>query len=134
MAADDDTETVIRFEGVQPVCDLSLIDKVDYSLTSLYDGMEIQLKGEAAGRYFLTRSTGIEEVYSGIEWSVEGNTLVVYDRSYSGSLDVKVYDTLGREAAAESSNGDTICVALPHGVYVFEITNASERKSAKVRM
>ena len=134
LAADDDTETVIRFEGVQPGCDLSLLDKVDYSLTSLYDGMEIQLKGAAAGRYFLTRSTGIEEVYSGIEWSVEGNTLVVYDRSYSGSLDVKVYDTLGREAAAERSNGDTIRVALPHGVYVVEITNASERKSAKIRL
>ena len=134
LAADDDTETVIRFEGVQPGCDLSLLDKVDYSLTSLYDGMEIQLKGAAAGRYFLTRSTGIEEVYSGIEWSVEGNTLVVYDRSYSGSLDVKVYDTLGREAASERSNGDTIRVALPHGVYVVEITNASERKSAKIRL
>ncbi|MDE6422698.1 MAG: T9SS type A sorting domain-containing protein, partial [Muribaculaceae bacterium] len=134
VAADADTETVIRFEGVQPGCDLSLLDKEEYSLTSLYAGMEIQLKGAAAGRYFLTRSSGIEEVYSGIEWSVEGNTLVVYDRSCSGSLDVKVFDTLGREVASDSTNGDSVRVALPHGVYVVEIANASERKSAKIRM
>ena len=134
VAADADTETVIRFEGVQPGCDLSLLDKEEYSLTSLYDGMEIHLKGAAAGRYFLTRSSGIEEVYSGIEWSVEGNTLVVYDRSCSGSLDVKVFDTLGREVASESAHGDSVRVALPHGVYVVEIANASERKSAKIRM
>lgn len=134
VSADTDTKTILRFEGVDMADGLSLLDKEKYSLTSLYEGMEIELDGAAIGRFFLTRAAGVAEIYYGLEWSVYGNLLLAFDRAASGWLEVRVVDTLGRVGASETTEGDTVSVALNQGVYVVEMANGVERKSVKIRI
>ena len=132
VIADADTKTVLRFDGSETIDGLSLLDKADYTLTPIHEGMEITVDGMAAGRYFLTYGARVEEVFGGIEWSKNNNGLEVCDRASSGYLEVKVYDTLGRLMTSAVSDGERIHIALSHGVYVVEMANGNERKSVKI--
>ena len=132
VIADADTKTVLRFDGSETIDGLSLLDKADYTLTPIHEGMEITVDGMAAGRYFLTYGARVEEVFGGIEWSKNNDGLEVCDRASSGYLEVKVYDTLGRLMTSAVSDGERIHIALSHGVYVVEMANGNERKSVKI--
>ena len=134
VAADSDAMTTLRFEVPETMEDLSLLDKADYSLTPLYDGMEISVEGAAAGRFFLTHGNNVEEVYGGLEWAVDNSGLTVCDQASTGRLSVKVYDTVGRRIASEATGADSIRIDLAQGVYVVEITNGNETKSIKIRI
>ncbi|MDE6548044.1 MAG: hypothetical protein K2L22_03505 [Muribaculaceae bacterium] len=134
VIADDDTETVIRFEGVESVEGLYLLDKTDRSLTPLEEGMEVVVDGAAAGRFFLTYGIAYEGMLSGIEWSVEGGVLTVVDNAASGTLEVNVFDTVGRFVNREATNADVLEMHLEHGIYVVDIRTAKECKSIKVRI
>ena len=132
VIADADTKTVLRFDGSETIDGLSLLDKANYTLTPIHEGMEITVDGMAAGRYFLTYGARVEEVFGGIEWSKNNDGLEVCDRASSGYLEVKVYDTLGRLMTSAVSDGERIHIALSHGVYVVEMANGNERKSVKI--
>ena len=134
VIADDDTETVIRFEGVEAVEGLYLLDKLNRSLTSLEEGMEVTIDGAAAGRFFLTYGMADEGMLSGIEWSVSGGVLTVVDNAASGSVEVNVFDPTGRLLKHDSTADSVISMPLEKGIYVVEIRTAKERKSIKVRI
>ena len=134
VIADDDTETVIRFEGVEVIEGLYLLDKDDHSLTPLEEGMEVNVDGAAAGRFFLTYGIADEGMLSGIEWSVSGGVLTAVDNAASGFLEVNVFDPTGRILKHDSTPDSVISMPLVQGIYVVEIRTAKERKSIKVRI
>lgn len=134
VIADDDTETVLRFKGIEAVDGLYLLDKADHSLTPLEEGMEVTVEGAAAGRFFLTYGMADEGMMSGIEWSVNGGVLTAVDNASSGYLEVNVFDTLGRLVKRDVTDGSVISLALEPGIYVVEIRTAKEYKSIKIRI
>lgn len=71
---------------------------------------------------------------SGIEWSVEGGVLKAVDNAASGSLEVNVYDTVGRIVKRDATDADVLEMTLGHGIYVVEIRTAKDSKSIKVRI
>lgn len=134
VIADEDTETVIRFEGVEAAEGMYLLDKADHSLMPLEEGMEVAVDGAAAGRFFLTYGMADEGMLSGIEWSVGRGVLTAVDNAASGSLEVNVFDTTGRLLKHETTGDCEISVPLERGIYVVEIRTVKERKSIKVRI
>lgn len=134
VIADEDTETVIRFEGVEAVEGLYLLDKADHSLTPLEEGLEVAVEGSAAGRFFLTYGIADEGVMSGIEWSVNGGVLTAVDNAALGIIEVNVYDTMGRLVKHASVDDNTINVSLDSGIYVVEISTAKEHETAKIKI
>jgi len=133
VIADDDTETVLRFEGVEAVDGLCLYDKDERTLTPLEEGMEVTVKGAAAGRLFLTSGLPDDEVVSGIDWRVADDTIEVTDLAASGFLKVNVYDTVGQLVRSDGGNTDMVSISLPSGIYVVEMVTAKERKCVKIR-
>lgn len=136
VIAREGTETVLRFEGVEAAtdCELCLYDKLDGSISNLYDGMELTVTGPVAGRLFLTAGNPDEKVTAGIIWAIYDDILYVADTARSGSLSVTVCDVAGRVAASAAVDADSVEIPLPHGIYVAEIVTAKERKCIKVRL
>ena len=134
LIADADTETVIRINGVDAAQGLYLLDKSDLSLTPLEEDMEIEVRGSAAGRFFLTYGIPGEGALSGIDLGVTGGVLTVTDNASSGLLEVTVYDTMGRVVDKAAGNTQTLSLPLGKGIYVVEMRSARERKTAKIRI
>ncbi|MDE6696889.1 MAG: T9SS type A sorting domain-containing protein [Muribaculaceae bacterium] len=134
VIADDDTETLIRFEGVDCIDGMYLLDKADHSLTPIEEGMEVAVEGAAAGRFFLSYGLADEGMMSGIEWSVSGGIFSAVDNASSGSLEVNVFDTLGRLVKHDATSDSVISVPLTPGIYVVEIRTAKENESIKIRI
>lgn len=134
VIADDGVETLLRFEGVECVDGLYLLDKAEHSLTPLEEGLEVAVEGSAAGRFFLTYGIADEGVMSGIEWSVAGGVLTAVDNANTGMIEVNVYDTMGRLVKHAVAADKVIEVQLESGIYVVEISTAKERETAKIRI
>lgn len=134
VIADDETLTLLRFSGISEDEGLMLLDKTDLSLTPIGEGTEVAVQGSAAGRFFLTYGVADEGVMSGIEWTLSGKMLTVTDLASSGSLEVSVYDTLGRRVSHAETADDRLSVELASGIYVVEMTTAKDRLTTKVRL
>ncbi|MDE6638510.1 MAG: T9SS type A sorting domain-containing protein [Muribaculaceae bacterium] len=134
VIADDDTETLIRFEGVDCIEGMYLLDKEEHSITPIEEGIEVAVEGAAAGRFFLTYGLADEGMMSGIEWSVNGSVLTAIDNANSGILKVNVYDTMGRLINHASVDDNIINVTLESGIFVVEFTTANDRQTAKIRI
>ena len=134
VIADADTETTLRINGVDAVPGLYLLDKADNSLLPLEEGMEINVTGHTAGRYFLTYGVADEGMLSGIEWKAAGGVLTVTDNAGSGLLEVTVSDTLGRIVSRKGNGARTLSIPLEKGVFVVEMRTAKEHNTAKIRI
>lgn len=137
LISDDDTETVLRFEGLDAAGDgLCLYDKTNGQLTRLTDGTEYRVYGPSSGQLFLTYGLPDEDITGGLEWQIGGGTLTVTDNACSGMLNVKIVDMLGRNVA-EAGAGEGVNrveIALTQGIYIAEIVSAKERKCVKIRL
>lgn len=134
VIADEDTETILRFEGVDCIDGLYLLDKSDHSLTPVEEGMEVAVEGAAAGRFFLTYGMAEEGMMSGIDWKVSGGVLTAVDYANTGHLQVNVYDTLGRLVKSATATDNIITLPLDSGIFVVEITTPKDRQTPKIQI
>ncbi len=129
-------ETVLRFNVDDASAGVMLYDAESDSYTTLYDDMTYTVKGNAAGRLFLTSVKAVEAAQSSqISWSSEGQEVTV-NSSVEGAdgVAVRVYDYAGRCVAAQTSDGQEVRFRVAPGVYVLEAEAGSERLCVQIKI
>ncbi|MDE7412611.1 MAG: T9SS type A sorting domain-containing protein [Muribaculaceae bacterium] len=134
VIADDDAETVIRFEGMENFNDLLLFDSSDKSVTPLSEVGDLKVKGSVNGRFFLTAGLDDNASFNGLKWSADDNILTVTDTASTGDLKVRVCDLLGRVIANVAVSSDTASIPLDKGVFVVKMMNMNEEMTVKIRL
>ena len=132
----EDEAVALRFEGTDVCNGAELYDALTQVRTALYDGMEITVRTNEDGRYYIVPAgTGLEkEKEAGDEfavYSVRSGEVVV--ASSVGSLaSVKVYTVGGVLMAEETcAEGTTMCRLAVKGNenYVVQVTNVYGKKA-----
>lgn len=129
----DDDEVTLRFEGVEACPAAELYDAETQTRTALYDGMEVEVAANEAGRYYILTGDGTDgstpEPGEGVSvYSVKSGEIVV--ASVTTPLQaVKVYTTDGVLAAEERPEGGRTCrVAVnPDKIYIVHVQDAEGR-------
>lgn len=131
VEAADTASTTLRFLGVDETLGLMLLDAENGHSEVLYDGMEYRIDGPARGRLFIT---GEIAAAGNAEISIigTGKTVTVSTPNIEGSLDVRVYDTMGRLAAAATDCGTLATFTLPQGIYIVEASDSFTTATAKI--
>ena len=130
VIADEDTETMLSFEGVEMAEGLYLHDLQDDSYTPVVEGMTYIVAGPASGRLYLTDYAPLEKT-TNLQWMRNGNTITVRDLAQTGRITVRVYDALGRLMKVISEDCDEVSVTLDGGVYLIEAQTESDRAVTK---
>ena len=132
----EDEAVALRFEGTDVCNGAELYDAQTQARTALYDGMEITVRTNEDGRYYIVPAgTGLEkEKEAGDEfavYSVRSGEVVV--ASSVGSLaSVKVYTVGGVLMAEETcAEGTAMCRLAVKGNenYVVQVTNVYGKKA-----
>ncbi len=128
-------ETVLCF-NTDADCALNLYDAATGAYTPIFDGMTYPVSGNAAGRLYLTATTGVKSIEaSTISWSATDDELTV--RSSDADcprLSVRLIDYAGRIVAAQSVDGSEVTLPISAGVYVLEAESDLERICLQVKL
>ena len=130
VIADEGTETMLSFEGVEMADGLYLHDLQDDSYTPVVEGMTYIVAGPASGRLYLTDYAPLEKT-TNLQWMRNGNTITVRDLAQTGRITVRVYDALGRLMKVISEDCDEVSVTLDGGFYLIEAQTESDRSVTK---
>lgn len=109
---------------------LSLLDTSTGEATELYDGLEVEVKGSATGRFFLTTRSGTPETeLLGLRVETNGHEVTVYAPAAHTGLDVSAYNISGMVVRNVICNGSAT-MTLDSGIYIITAT-ASDGSSTR---
>ncbi|MDE6342780.1 MAG: hypothetical protein K2K93_10715 [Muribaculaceae bacterium] len=133
LMAPADSVTMVTFNGAA-LEDYLLYDTATGEMTQLFDGFELEMKGNVSGRYFLTSGIDTKEIEDGTIRIVPARReVVVTAPAVCGDLTVRVYDTLGREIATAEGFSEEVRIALDPGIYVIDASGSEKgHKAAKI--
>ncbi len=131
--ADGEGRYTLRFEGVDNLYDLSLLDTDDGSLTPLREGLEVEVEGDVRGRLFLMR--GLPVTDSDLNVSLSERTVTVASTAAVEHIEAAAYDTMGRCICSHSADGPVLDFTLDPGIYIVVAsdTNGSVTRKFIVR-
>ena len=132
LMAEDDNETVLMFEGVGELSDVSLYDAATRTRTPLSEGMKYTVKGSVAGRLFLKSDR--EELDNGAQSiKVDINRRNVRVASGNNSpIAVKVYTAEGMMVVDKAEGSSVVEFNLGRGIYILEATDDVETEKRKI--
>ncbi len=118
------------FENTGEYEHLSLLDTSTGEATELYDGLEVEVKGSATGRFFLTTRSGTPETeLLGLRVETNGHEVTVYAPAAHTGLDVSAYNISGMVVRNVICNGSAT-MTLDSGIYIITAT-ASDGSSTR---
>lgn len=118
------------FENTGEYKHLSLLDTSTGEATELYDGLEVEVKGSATGRFFLTTRSGTPETeLLGLRVETNGHEVTVYAPAAHTGLDVSAYNISGMVVRNVICNGSAT-MTLDSGIYIITAT-ASDGSSTR---
>lgn len=128
-----DESVALRFEGVEACPGAELYDTKEQTLTAIYDGMEVEVTTNDAGRYYILTGDGTDDSLAdgreGVSvYCVKSGEIVV--ASVVTSLKaVKVYAADGVLVAEERPDGAKVCrVAVnPDKIYIVHVQDVEGR-------
>ena len=124
-----DDGAVLSFENVDCVYGYMLYDTETKEYTPIYEGMEYGIRSGYNGRLFITAGETDDEIES-LQLLVNSNELVA--RTVRNSLQLNVFDTLGRKVWDVSENSNEVRVTLESGIYVIEARDEEEKIVRKI--
>lgn len=132
LLAEDAKETVLVFEGVDPLGDLALYDASTGYRTALYEGMEYPVTGPVAGRLYITsgKATANEEI-SSMRVSVYNRTVRI-EAGSGNTLSAKAYTMQGFMIKDMKGESPILEFKLNRGIYILEATNGIETTKRKI--
>lgn len=132
LLAEDANETVLVFEGVDPLGDLALYDASTGCRTALYDGMEYPVTGPVAGRLYITsgKATANEEI-SSMKVSVNNRTVRI-EAGSGNTLSAKAYTMQGFMIKDMKGESPILEFKLNRGIYILEATDGIETTKRKI--
>lgn len=128
-----DEPVALRFEGVEACPGAELYDTKEQTRTAIYDGMEVEVTTNDAGRYYILTGDGTDDSLAdgreGVSvYCVKSGEIVV--ASVVTSLKaVKVYAADGVLVAEKRPDGATVCrVAVnPDKIYIVHVQDVEGR-------
>lgn len=128
-----DESVALRFEGVEACPGAELYDTKEQTRTAIYDGMEVEVTTNDAGRYYILTGDGTDDSLAdgreGVSvYCVKSGEIVV--ASVVTSLKaVKVYAADGVLVAEERPDGAKVCrVAVnPDKIYIVHVQDVEGR-------
>lgn len=132
LLAEDAKETVLVFEGVDPLGDLALYDASTGYRTALYEGMEYPVTGPVAGRLYITsgKATANEEI-SSMRVSVYNRTVRI-EAGSGNTLSAKAYTMQGFMIKDMKGESPILEFKLNRGIYILEATDGIETTKRKI--
>lgn len=134
VAGADCGDVTLGFDGVENLLDeVSLYDAQTGTAVPLRSGMEIEVPGNSAGRYYLMgTSVSPESGTAAVTVSVMGHDVTVKTAAGDRLSRVRVFDAGGRSVYLSHPDADTHTFRLEKGVYVIETVTENNCIATKV--
>ena len=131
LLAPEDAVTVLRFDNTESVDGLSLLDTATGKSTPLTDGLEIEIKGGASGRLFITAKADTPEAdLIGLKVYVRGSDIIATAPNIETCIDLAVYSITGQSIASVSGcMGEAVICNMSKGFYIVTATATDGSKS-----
>lgn len=133
VVAPDDALTELSFHGTEAFGAMSLLDTRTGTSTPLAEGMTLEVKGPASGRFFLIGDSAMPaNALLGLRLSADGNTVTVTAPAAHTAISVTVFTTDGMTVKSVECSGKAT-FRLDDGVYVIKAT-ASDGTSLRRKL
>lgn len=123
-----DTLHTLLFEGVGEDDGLRLLDTATGEISDLHDGMEVEVKGTASGRFYIIRpSDRMEDVKMAMVLKERTVSIV----STTDGITARVYTPAGLYEGEWSTDGTLLRFDLEPGIFIVEAVADGERMMRK---
>lgn len=123
-----DTLHTLLFEGVGEDDGLRLLDTATGEISDLHDGMEVEVKGTASGRFYIIRpSDRMEDVKMAMVLKERTVSIV----STTDGITARVYTPAGLYECEWSTDGTLLRFDLEPGIFIVEAVADGERMMRK---
>lgn len=128
LLANEESAHTLLFEGVDESEGLRLLDTVTGEISDLYDGMEIEVKGAAAGRYYIVRPSDMMEEVTMAILLKERTVSVVAE---TAGITARVYTPDGLCSGEWSTADSLLHFDLEPGIFIVEAMADGHRMMRK---
>lgn len=128
LLANEESAHTLLFEGVDESEELRLLDTVTGEISDLYDGMEIEVKGAAAGRYYIVRPSDMMEEVTMAILLKERTVSVVAE---TAGITARVYTPDGLCSGEWSTADSLLHFDLEPGIFIVEAMADGRRMMRK---
>ena len=128
LLANEESAHTLLFEGVDESEGLRLLDTVTGEISDLYDGMEIEVKGAAAGRYYIVRPSDMMEEVTMAILLKERTVSVVAE---TAGITARVYTPDGLCSGEWSTADSLLHFDLEPGIFIVEAMADGRRMMRK---
>lgn len=132
MIAPETKTVTLRFEGSGEFDQLYLYDALENSLTSIFDGLEYEVKGNVKSRLYVTAGMELTDLSESVTISNIGEKVIVDAPVGCPGLNVVVTDMAGRLIRSLSSADHQMEFSLSAGVYAVKAVAGDLSATSKI--